>query len=178
MHQDRTRRGIRVRHERSCAETRGGRCDCQEAAGQSHKIRRIVATLIEGRRRDSGGEIRGGNRGSASSATLRGAWTAWLEGAKAGTIRTRSGDPYKPSALRSYDLGMEARVLPVLEGVVSLSSFATSRPGRSAVADGRDPSHLETRSWASEPSTGAPSPREVAVNPTAGLQLPAVRWQT
>jgi hypothetical protein len=68
--------------------TRGGRCDCYEAAGQSHKFRRMFATLIEGRRRDSGGEIRNGDRRKTSNAMLRERWTVWLDGAKAGTIRT------------------------------------------------------------------------------------------
>ena len=178
MHQHRTQQGIRVRHDRSCAATRGGRCDCHEAAGQSHKIRRIVATLIEGRRRDSGGEIRGGNRRTASSATLREAWTVWLDGAKAGTIRTRSGDPYKPSALRSYDLGMEARVLPVLEGVMvshlELRDFQDLAD--QLLADGHDPSTIRnTFMGVRALYRRAVARGEVAVNPTAGLQLPAVR---
>ena len=163
---------------RSCATTRGGRCDCHEAAGQSHKIRRIVATLIEGRRRDSGGEIRGGNRRNASNATLREAWTVWLDGAKAGTIRTRSGDPYKPSALRSYDLGMEARVLPVLEGVkvsrLELRDFQDLAD--QLLADGHDPSTIRnTFMGVRALYRRAVARGEVAVNPTAGLQLPAVR---
>ena len=49
-----------------------------------------------------------------------------LEGANAGTIRTRSGDPYKPSAIRSYDATMEARVLPDFGAAkVSAITFAT-----------------------------------------------------
>jgi hypothetical protein len=35
-----------------------------------------------------------------TSTTLREAWTAWLEEAKAGTVLNRSGNPFKPSALR------------------------------------------------------------------------------
>ena len=178
MHRHRTPLGIRDRHGRSCAATRGGRCDCHEAAEQSHTIRRIVATLIEGRRRDSEDETRGGNRGTPSSATLREAWTVWLDGAKAGTILTRSGDPYKPSALRSYDLGMQARVLPVLEGVrVSrLELRGLQDLADQLLADGHDPSTIRnTFMGVRALYRRAVARGEVPLNPTAGLQLPAVR---
>lgn len=146
--------------------------------GQSYRIRRVVATLIEGRRRDSGGEIRGGNRRNAPNPTLREAWTIWVEGAKAGTIRTRSGDPYKPSALRSYDLGMEARVLPVFEGVsvprLELRDFQDLAD--QLLADGHDPSTIRnTFMGVRALYRRAVARGEVVVNPTAGLQLPAVR---
>ncbi len=178
MRQHRTHREIDVRGSRSCAATRGGRCDCHEAAGQDHKIRRIVATLIEGRGRYSGGEIGGGNHRTMSSATLRQAWTVWLEEAKSGTIRTRSGDPYKPSALRSYDLGMKARVLPVLGRAmvsrVELRDFQDLAD--QLLADGHDPSTIRnTFMGARALYRRAVARGEVALNPTAGLQLPAVR---
>jgi integrase len=177
MHQQRIDQRTDARHARSCATTRGDRCDCHETAGQ-HKIRRVVATLIEGRRRDSGGEIRSGHRRTASSATLREAWTVWLEGAKAGTIRTRSGDRYKPSALRSYDLGMRARVLPVLERVnlsrLELRDFQDLAD--QLLADGHDPSTIRnTFMGVRALYRRAVARGEVGVNPTAGLQLPAVR---
>jgi hypothetical protein len=38
-----------------------------------------------------------------SQTTLQQAWEAWEAGAKDGTIRTRSGDIYKPFALRGYE---------------------------------------------------------------------------
>jgi integrase len=38
------------------------------------------------------------------------AMEAWLEGARAGLIRNRSGDPYKPSAIRSYERNFRLRV--------------------------------------------------------------------
>ncbi len=110
--------------------------------------------------------------------TLREAWTVWLEGAKGGTIRTRSGDPYKPSALRSYDLGMEARVLPVLEDVeVSLLELRDFQDlADQLLADGHDPSTIRnTFMGVRALYRRAVARGDVAVNPTAGLQLPAVR---
>jgi len=38
----------------------------------------------------------------------------WLATAKAGTARTRSGDPYKPSALRSYEEALQTKAVPEL----------------------------------------------------------------
>jgi integrase len=178
MHQNRTRLGTRVRHDRSCKTTRGGTCDCHTAAVHGRKIRSIVATLIAGRRLESGTEVPVGTRRNASNPTLREAWTVWLDGAKAGTVRTRSGDPYKPSALRSYDLGMEARVLPVLGGVkVSRLELRDLQDlADQLLADGHDPSTIRnTLMGVRALYRRAVARGEVAVNPTAGLQLPAVR---
>ena len=49
----------------------------------------------------------------------------WLADARAGVARTRSGDQYKPSALRSYEQALRARILPRF-GSKRLS--AVSRP--------------------------------------------------
>ena len=85
---------------------------------------------------------------------------------------------YKPSALRSYDLGMEARVLPVLEGVkvstLELRDFQDLAD--QLLADGHDPSTIRnTFMGVRALYRRAVARGEVAVNPTAGLQLPAVR---
>ncbi len=140
-----------------------------------HRIRLGIAVR---RALDRRSDVRRRERLARSTATLREAWTVWLEGAKAGTIRTRSGDPYKPSALRSYDLGMEARVLPVLEGVkvsrLELRDFQDLAD--QLLADGHDPSTIRnTFMGVRALYRRAVARGEVAVNPTAGLQLPAVR---
>ncbi len=54
--------------------------------------------------------------------TLGEAADNWLLAAKAGVVRTRSGEPYKPSALRAYEQVLRARVLPEL-GHLRLSSL-------------------------------------------------------
>ena len=54
------------------------------------------------------------NRGALrapSRTTLSEAGEAWLGAARAGVIRTRSGDPYKPSALRAYEQAL-AKLMP------------------------------------------------------------------
>src|SRR5436190_1414650 len=62
------------------------------------------------------GAIRAPTRTTVSEAA-----EAWLSAAKAGVVRTRSGEPYKPSALRSYEQVLRATVLPEL-GHLRLSS--------------------------------------------------------
>jgi hypothetical protein len=57
-----------------------------------------------------------------SKRTLREAAEAWLEGACCGRIHNRSGDPYKPSAIRGYEKALRLRVLPRL-GDVRLSEL-------------------------------------------------------
>ena len=37
--------------------------------------------------------------------TVRQAWDAWHAGAQDGSVRTRSGDPFKPSSIRSRQSG-------------------------------------------------------------------------
>ncbi|MBA3562105.1 MAG: site-specific integrase [Actinobacteria bacterium] len=111
-------------------------------------------------------------------ATLREAWTVWLASAKAGTIRTRSGDCYKASALRSYEAGMEARVLPVFEreelSVLELRDFQDLAD--QLLADGHDPSTIRNTFMGLRALYRRAVIRgDVALNPTAGLQLPAVR---
>ena len=93
-------------------------------------------------------------------------------------------DPYslrrsiQALCVRSYDLGMEARVLPVLEGVeVSLLELRDFQDlADDLLADGHDPSTIRnTFMGVRALYRRAVARGEVAVNPTAGLQLPAVR---
>ena len=111
-------------------------------------------------------------------ATLGEAWIAWLESARAGTIRTRSGDCYKPSALRSYDAGMKMRVLPVFESakVAALELRDFQNLADQLLADGHDPSTIRNTFMGLRAFYRRAVARgDVALNPTAGLQLPAVR---
>lgn len=186
MHQHRTQQATHARHERSCATARGGTCDCDSVAisatgrRQRHRVRRIVESLIGGRpqSQDAGTEVRRAARDVQSTATLREAWTLWLEGAKSGRIRTRSGDRYKPSALRSYDLGMEARVLPALEGwrISELELPEVQDLADQLLADGHDPSTIRNTFMGLRALYRRAVARgDVGLNPTAGLELPAVR---
>ena len=74
-----------------------------------------------------GAGMASGRRGGAArrmraptSLTVAQAAEAWLQGARAGMIRNRSGDQYKPSAIRAYEQALRLRVRPQL-GAMRLS---------------------------------------------------------
>ena len=46
--------------------------------------------------------------------TVEEAATEWLAAAQTGVIRTRSGEPYKPSALRAYEGALRTKLLPAI----------------------------------------------------------------
>jgi hypothetical protein len=64
----------------------------------------------------SGGEgcTEGRHDAAPTRTTLGESAEQWLAAAKAEVIRTRSGEPYKPSALRAYEEVLRARVMPKL----------------------------------------------------------------
>ncbi len=110
--------------------------------------------------------------------TVRKAWEDWYQAAKAGTVRNRSGDPFKPSALRAYEGAMRLRVLPKL-GDVRLDELR--RSDLQEFADGLlakqlSPSYIHVTLLPLRAIVRrALSRDELAVNPCSGLQLPAVR---
>src|SRR5262249_2636187 len=110
--------------------------------------------------------------------TIRQAWDEWYDGAKAGTIRNRSGDPFKPSALRAYRGAMRREVLPVLGDIrldelrrADLQEFADR-----LLAKGLSPSYIGTTLLPVRALIRrALSRDELVADPCAGLQLPAAR---
>ena len=54
--------------------------------------------------------------------TLREAAEAFIDGIKDGSVRSRKGERYKPSAIRGYERTLRLRVLPVL-GAMRLSEI-------------------------------------------------------
>ncbi len=103
--------GIRVRHARSCPSTGGGTCRCRPsfeawvfASREGRKIRKSFPTVSAAKawRADATVALRKGELRTPTRTTLQEAADAWLEGAKAGTIRNRSGERYKPSVMRGY----------------------------------------------------------------------------
>jgi integrase len=178
--------GIRPRHRRNCQTVEGSRCTCRpgyEAAVFSRldgkKIRRTFQTEAAAKlwRAEAFAEVRKGARRAPKPTTIRAAWCAWLEGAKAGVIRNRSGDPYKPSALRSYERAMRLRVLPEF-GAAKLADVGRrdlQRFVRRLQADGLNASTVQVtllplRAIYRE----AIDEGHVAVNPCDGLKVPRV----
>jgi integrase len=177
--------GLRARHARNCSAPKGGNCSCRptwEASvfsrREGKKIRKTFATLGEAKswRANATIALRKGTLRTPTRRTLRQAADEWLDGAKAGTITKRNGQPYKPSVLRGYEQALRDRVLPDLGGArlseirrVDLQDFADRRAddlGASTIRNTIAPFRVIYRR--------AVARGEVAVNPTTGLELPAV----
>jgi hypothetical protein len=113
-----------------------------------------------------------------SSTLVKEAAVEWLEAARAGVVRTRSGEPYKPSAIRGYEATLRRTILPEL-GNLRLSALTRAR-----IQDLID--RLVARGLAPSTFANAILPlraiyrravdrEEVAVNPTQRLALPKDR---
>jgi integrase len=179
--------GIETRHARACAAHNGGDCNCHPtfqanvwSARDKKRIRKTFSTPTAAKRwrADAQGELRRGTMRAPSSTTLRQAAAAWLEGAKSGAVRTRSGDVYKASTVRGYEQGLADHVLPEL-GAVKLSDVRRADVQDLAdrmLAAGLDPSTIRNALAGLRTIYRRALARgEVAVNPTSGLELPAVR---
>lgn len=179
--------GINVRHARSCRTREGGRCNCRPSYQaevfsviDGKKVRRSFPTEAAAKtwRVDAQKALRDGAMRAPTSLTLREAADAWLEGARRGSVRNRSGEEYKPSAIRSYERALRLRVLPVF-GARRLSDIR--RPELQdlvdeLVAEGLSSSTIQMTvvplksMYRREASRG-----RIPVNPTTGLELPAIR---
>jgi integrase len=180
--------GILKRHSKGCPSlSGGGRCRCNAgwqasvySTRDGKKIRKTFARESEARswRADAKRALDTGALRAPRPTTIRQAWDAWHVGAKAGVITNRSGDPYKPSALRSYEQGMRLRVLPQF-GARRLSDL--QRPDLQAFVNGlvSDGVGASTIGVTLLPIRAlcrrALSLGQIAVNPCTGLELPAVR---
>ena len=179
--------GVSLRHSRRCSSRLGGDCDCKPsyqaqvwAPQQGKPIRRTFRTLREARtwRGQAKVDLRRGRLGAPTKTTIDGAAEEWLAGARSGVVRTRSGEPYKPSAVRSYEFSLQRFVLPEL-GKLRLSALTKARLQQ--LIDGllrRDYSPSTVRN-AVLPLRAiyrrAAERGEVVANPTTELALPADR---
>jgi integrase len=175
--------GIRVRHGRACNTGAGRRCNCNPSyeafvfsARESKKIRRSFPTYSAAKhwRSDALGEVRRGKLKAPTQATLGAAWETWIEAARRGEHLSRKRLPYKPSVLRSYDRDMRCHVLADLGPrklcdlrAEDLQALINRLNGLglsgSRVRNVLMPLHVLYRCHH----------REVAVDPTEGLDLPA-----
>jgi integrase len=144
------------------------------------KIRKTFATQTEARawRQESGVAVHKMLMRAPTAITVAQATEAWLEGAREGWIRNRSGDRYKPAAIRAYETGWRVRVKP------AIGSMRLSDVTRNDLQDLVDT--LVAEGWnASTVVVTIASLRvvykralargEIAVNPAVGLQMPSVR---
>jgi integrase len=98
--------GITKRHSTGCPGREGERCNCNagwEASVWSQrdgkKIRKTfpAASAAKSWRADAVTALERGGLRAPKPTTVQEARVEWYEGAKAGTIRNKSGNRYKPS---------------------------------------------------------------------------------
>jgi integrase len=184
-------KGISKRHSRSCPARHGGKCGCAPSwqaqvfdAVTGKRIMRTFPTVTAAKRwhQDAYAALRAGTLTSERGPTLAEAADDWLAAARAGIARNRSGEPYKPSALRGYEQCLRIRVLPEL-GHERLRELTLPRLQRFV-------DHLAADGLAAATIGATITPLraiyrrarqlgEVQANPTSGLSVPAVnRRQT
>jgi integrase len=190
--------GIEVRHRKECRTKAGeGRCNCRPSyraavydpeAGR--KVRRTFPTskAAEGWRRDALVTLARGEQledtapvsavpSGDRTPTLADVAERWLAGARAGTIRNRSGQTYKPAAVRDYERHLRLRVLPAfghreLESITrgELQTFVDD-----LLESGLSPSSVVCALLPLRAIYRRAVARDqVAHNPTRGLEMPAV----
>ena len=172
--------GIRQRHGNRCKRPASG-CPCPwEASVYSVRDEKKLRQTFPSKaaavawRRDSLSAVQNGRMRAPTGQTLREAARAWRTGAESGQIRTRSGDAYKPSTIRSYEAALRLRVLP------ALGSRRLSGVSRIDLQDLAARLHADGLNAGTISVTLAPlraiyrqaiSRGELTVNPTAGLEL-------
>jgi integrase len=182
--------GIEIRHAKHCGSRESGKCSCRlsyRGYQWSERDRKTIRgpwtqALAEakGWRDDARSAARKGALRAPTSTTIREAGEAWLAGARANTIHTRSGQPYKPSTIRGYEQSLRLHIYPEL-GALRLSEIR--RSDLQAFVDrllvqGCNPSTARNALMPLRAIYRRALARDqVALNPTTGLELPAVRGQ-
>ena len=179
--------GIVVRHSRSCGSRGGGRCSCGASfqaqvwsARERKTIRKTFRELGEARawRQRSQVALRKGLLRSPSQTTLEEAADEWLAAAETGLVRTRSGEAYKPAAIRAYRQALNQRVLPQFgqKRLSSITFIILQDFADRLSAQGLSPSTVRNTLLPFRAIFRRAHARgQVAVNPTVKLALPAVR---
>ncbi len=180
--------GITIRHARGCpaAQDKDAACACKptyQAWSFDRRSRRKVyksfRRLQDARawRSDTSSALRRRTMRAPTATTFREAAEALIAGMRDGSIRNRKGQPFKPSVIRGYEAALRLRVLPEL-GARRLSDLGRADFQDFAermLAEGLDPSTIRNMLMpARVVFRRAVSRGEIAVNPTSGLELPAV----
>ena len=116
-------RGHHAPNRSRCATPSGRPCDCrpryqaQVYSPRDRKtLRKTFGSLTDARawRSETHTAPSRGTLRAPSRTTLEEAAEEWLRAAEVGVVRTCSGDPYKPSALRGYEQALRHKLLPSL----------------------------------------------------------------
>lgn len=178
--------GIEVRHLKKCTTQQGGRCNCRRSYRGYvwNKTTGLpargpwVKSLADakGWRVDALNAIAAGRFNRTRSEAVRVVAERLIEGMKDGTVQTRSGTRYKPSVIRSYRSSLHLHVLPTLGDrdfghlrrgeIQEMVDRLTLEHSPSTVRNAIMPLRAMYRH--------ALARDQVAMNPTQGLQMPAV----
>jgi integrase len=179
--------GIEVRHKKACASKDGRRCNCQPtyqasvwSARESKRVRKTFPTLAEARawRSETQTGVRRGTVRAPAHTTVCETAEALVAGMKSGRIRTRSGDLYKPSAIRSYEAALRDHIVPRLgrTRLADVQHRDVQRIADDLLDEGRDPSTIRNALMPLRVIfRRAVEDGDLAVNPCSHLRLPAVR---
>ena len=179
--------GITRRHAKKCGSRFAERCSCkptfQAQAWSAHDnkpVRKTFKTLAAARvwRQEASVALRRREMNAPSDIVLSEAAASWVEAARSGIVRTRSGHPYKPSALRSYEAALRLTLIPAF-GSRRLSAI-TRNQIQGLIDD------MSRKGFAPSTIHNAVLPlraiyrravdrEEISVNPTAKLALPRDR---
>lgn len=179
--------GIRARHTRSCRTRDGGQCNCSPSyraevflKRENRKVRKTFPTMEAARewREQALVAARRGVLRAPVATTLEQVAEQWLKGARAGTIANRSGDPYKPAAVRGYEKALRLRIYPEIGStrfsdvrLVDLQGLVDKWR-----ASGLSPSTIDsTLNPLRAIYRRALNRGDVSINPTRGLEVPAIR---
>jgi integrase len=179
--------GIYRVHQRGCAHKAGKGCRCPrnyQAAVFDARARKLIrknfTDLGAARtwREDTAGAIRSGKLRAPTSTTVAQAAEVLVAGMRDGSVLDRSGKPYKPATTRGYARSLRLRVLPAF-GDRRLSELVRRDVQRfvdQLRAEGCAPSTIQnTLNPLQVICRRAVRDDEMAVDPTDGLELPAVR---
>jgi integrase len=147
---------------------------------KSHRQSRTFPTLMAAQawRRDAQVAVEHGRLRAAGPTTVREAAQQYTDGARQGLILNRSGEPYKPSAVRGIEQAFRLRLTPAF-GARKLADVRRADLQRlidRMQADGASASTIRnTINAARALSRHGVRLDLVALDPTDGLALPAVR---
>ena len=178
--------GVVVRHRRGCEGLDGGECSCASSfqaqvwsPRDKRQIRKTFLTLRDAKawRQEKQVAVRKRQARAPSQLTLAEAAEEWLVAARAGVVRTRSGERYKPSALRSYECSL-GQLLPALghHRLSAITKTLLQDYVESRIKAGKAPSTVRNAILPLRAIYRRACHRdEVTTNPTINLQLAANR---
>ena len=196
MSATKSRTGIEERHRKGCAKRdEGQRCTCKAPsyvatvydAKTAKRLRKTfsgVGALTAAKlwRVDAAAALRAGTHESQrpvlATVSVQEACAQWARDARAGIVTTRSGDIYKPGAVRSYEQSLRLRVLDELgeRRLHEIRRIDIQRLVNRLVVEGHAPPTVVGAVTAMRVVFNyAAQVGELEVSPVNGIKLPAVR---